>query len=65
MYFSNLSLSLFVSMKISRLPLGRDVYIFPMELKAEKHFGLGALLYFKLASSMVALSVTLCLFIYV
>lgn len=47
MYFSNLC---FVFVKISRLPLGGDIYIFSIELKALKHFSVSALLYFKLAS---------------
>lgn len=47
MYFSNLC---FVFVKISRLPLGGDIYIFSIELKALKHFSISALLYFKLDS---------------
>lgn len=38
-------------MKSSKLPLGRDVHIIFIGLKAGKYFNLSAVLYFKLASS--------------
>jgi len=40
-----------LSVKSGKLPLGRDVHIIFIGLKAGKHFNLNAVLYFKLASS--------------